>query len=381
MAMIHWVGTGMSSIPGLRRLIESGRDVTVWNRTLENARRQVGDITDRIQEFSLDGLAGALRPGDIAVSMLPADWHLPIARECLSSCANFASSSYVSPEMRALDESAKERGLTFVNEAGLDPGIDHLMAHWLVSDYRASPSFSEDNEISFVSYCGGFPKFPNPFRYKFSWSPVAVLKALKSPSRSISGGKIIDVARPWDAISEYEAPLPEPETFEVYPNRDSLPFIEQYGMGPDWNINTFVRGTLRLNGWSVAWADIFSTIENLDQAQGEGHLEQLASKLWAENGYATGEPDRVVLCVALSAKKDGIQGYAKTWVLDAWGNDSGSAMARLVSIPLSHMIEAVLDKQIAAGVRTPPGDAILVQKWLNEVGNISQHCSIAERTN
>ena len=98
-----------------------------------------------------------------------------------------------------------------MNEIGLDPGIDHLMAHWLVADYRASAGYDADNTLSFISYCGGVPKIANPFRYKFSWSPLGVLTALRSPSRSIKNGKPYDVARPWDAISSYDAPLQSAE--------------------------------------------------------------------------------------------------------------------------------------------------------------------------
>ena len=130
---IHWCGTGLSSIPGLRRLIEAGHPVTVWNRTVEKARAEVGDLTQDIRAFSLEALGAALKPGDIAVSMLPADQHVGIAKLCLEKGANFCSSSYIAPEMRALDEAFREAGLVSVNEVGLDPGIDHLMAHDLVA--------------------------------------------------------------------------------------------------------------------------------------------------------------------------------------------------------------------------------------------------------
>ena len=159
-------------------------------------------------------------PEDVVVSMLPADQPVPLAEMCLGKDAHFVSSSYIAPEMRALDQKAKDAGVCLINEVGLDPGIDHLMAHALVADYKASEAYDAANEISFISYCGGIPKTPNPFRYKFSWSPLGVLKALRSPSKSIRDFKELDVARPWDAISSYEAPLPQPESFEVYPNRD-----------------------------------------------------------------------------------------------------------------------------------------------------------------
>ena len=79
-----------------------------------------------------------------------------------------------------------------MNEIGLDPGIDHLMAHWLVADYRASTAYDGDNALSFISYCGGIPKIENDFRYKFSWSPLGVLKALRSPSKSIRNFEALD---------------------------------------------------------------------------------------------------------------------------------------------------------------------------------------------
>jgi saccharopine dehydrogenase-like NADP-dependent oxidoreductase len=205
---IHWCGTGLSAIPGLRRLIEAGHDVAVWNRSTDKARAAVGDLTDRINAFDKDALAGMLKPGDVVVSMLPGDWHVPLAELCLSRDAHFVSSSYIAPEMRALDATARDKGLCLVNEIGLDPGIDHLMAHQLVAEYRASEAFDPGNDLSFTSYCGGVPKLPNAFRYKFSWSPLGVLKALRSPSRSIRDFAELNVARPWDALSSYDAPLP-----------------------------------------------------------------------------------------------------------------------------------------------------------------------------
>ena len=100
---IHWCGTGLSSGPGLRRLIEAGHPVVVWNRTVANARDAVGDVAKDIRAYSLDALTAALQPGDVAVSMLPADQHVSIAKACLDKGAHFVSSSYIAPEMRALD--------------------------------------------------------------------------------------------------------------------------------------------------------------------------------------------------------------------------------------------------------------------------------------
>ncbi len=370
---IHWCGTGLSSGPGLRRLIEGGHPVVVWNRTVEKAREALHGLQAEVRPYSLDALTAALAKGDIAISMLPADQHVGIATACLDKGAHFVSSSYIAPEMRALDDRFREAGLVSVNEVGLDPGIDHLMAHDLVAAYRASPAHHAGNVLAFTSYCGGVPKIPNAFRYKFSWSPLGVLKALRSPSRSIRHFTELRVARPWDAITSYSAPLPVPETFEVYPNRDSVPFIADYRFDPAWKIKDFVRGTIRLNGWAEAWAPVFAEIEGLSGPEGEARLAEMAAAFWRDNAYAEGEPDRVVLFVSLKAEKEGRPVFHKTWAMDAWGDARGTAMGRLVSIPVSLAVEAVLAREIPAGVHAAPHDPRLVTRWLHEVEHLAQY--------
>ena len=375
---IHWCGTGLSALPGLRRLLEKGHDVTVWNRTPETARKAVGDLTDEVRAFDFDTLSAETHEGDLVVSMLPGDWHVPLAEMCINKGAHFVSSSYISPEMRDLHAKALLRGVACVNEIGLDPGIDHLMAHHLVAAYRASPALDAENDLSFLSYCGGIPKHPNPFRYKFSWSPLGVLKALRSPSRSIRDFAELNVARPWDALSSYTAPLPQPETFEVYPNRDSLPFMDDYGFDPGWRVKEFVRGTLRLDGWSDAWRDVFAEIETLRGDAGEARMREMSEEFWRDNAYAPGEPDRVVLCVSLKAERDGAPVWHKTFVMDAWGDAQGTAMARLVSIPVSLAVEAVLAGEIPAGVSPAPDDPALVARFLGKVDELAQHLDVVD---
>jgi saccharopine dehydrogenase-like NADP-dependent oxidoreductase len=373
---IHWCGTGPSSIPGLRRLIEADHPVTVWNRTVAKAEADVGDLTQDIRPYSLAVLAAALKPGDIAVSMLPADQHVGIARACLDKGAHFAASSYIAPEMRALDQAFREAGLVSINEVGLDPGIDHLMAHDLVARYRASKAFDPENILSFTSYCGGVPKIANAFRSKFNRAPAGVLTALRSPSRSLRNFSELRIARPWDAISSYDAPLPTRETFEVYPNRDSYPFMEEYRFEPYWKVRDFVRGTIRLNGWADAWAAIFTEIEGLEgksPAEVDAAINARAAALLKDNAYDEGEPDRVVLFVALKAEKHGRPVFHETWAMDALGDVRGTAMGRLVSVPVSLAVEAVMTREIAAGVHGAPHDPRLLARWLGEVGHLAQY--------
>ena len=377
---IHWCGTGLSAIPGLRALIEDGLDVKVWNRTASKAQEAIGDLTDNIAAYDMDALSNELSAGDVVVSMLPGDHHVPLAKCAIANRAHFVSSSYIAPEMRDLDRAAKEAGVCLVNEIGLDPGIDHLMAHKLVELYRKSDAFDPANELGFISYCGGIPKVPNPFRYKFSWSPLGVLKALRSPSKSIKFGVEFSVDRPWDAISSYEAPLPTPETFEVYSNRDSLPFMAQYHFDPEWNVREFVRGTLRLNGWADAWAEVFSEIETLSGDAGDARLKEMSDQFWAENAYGKNDPDRVVLCVSLQAEQNGKTVWHQTYAMDAWGTEASTAMARLVSKPVSFGIKAVLANQIPTGVTAAPDDPKLVDAWLSEIAKLAQHLEIVDHT-
>jgi saccharopine dehydrogenase-like NADP-dependent oxidoreductase len=375
---IHWCGTGLSSGHGLRRLLENGHKVVVWNRTVEKAREVVGHLTQDVRTFSLEALTNALQPSDIAISMLPADQHVSIAKACLAKGAHFVSSSYIAPEMRALNAEFKIKGLVSVNEVGLDPGIDHLMAHELVARYRTSAGYDADNILSFTSYCGGVPKVPNAFKYKFSWAPVGVLKALRSPSRSLRNFEELKVDRPWNAITAYDAPLPMPESFEVYPNRDSYPFMEDYRFDKNWKVKDFVRGTIRLNGWTNAWTPVFREIETLSGPSGDARLAEMAAEFLKDNSYAEGEPDRVVLFVSLKAERNDKVAFHETWAMDAWGDEKGTAMGRLVSMPVSFAVESVLKKQFTPGVHAAPHDAKILASWLGQVKQLAQYMERVE---
>ena len=380
---IHWLGAGLASVPGIRRLIAKDYPLKVWERDIEKAKSATNGLSGDFDICeALDGrLAEAVRAGDIVVSMLPAAMHPTIAQLCLEKSAHFVSSSYIGPEMKSLDDAAKAQSLTFINEVGLDPGIDHLLAHLLIDDYCNSAQFDSGNDHDFQSYCGGFPAVANDFRYKFSWSPLGVLKALKSPARAIHHGKETIIKRPWDAVQDYAIDLASGvETFQSYPNRDSLPFMADYGIDKDWTIDRFVRGTLRLGGWSEAWEDIFKIIEMTDKEGDDADLAALSDRLWADHAYQEGERDRVVMSVEMKVKRKGQVVWHKAKSLDSYGNQHGSAMGRLVSIPVSLAVEAVFHDHLKAGVQAAPKDPSVIRHWLETIaehGDIihhSDHC-------
>ena len=384
MAKIHWLGTGLSAIPGLKMLIENGHTVLVYNRTVEKAIKALSDLKGDYQvfPFSLHSVEENVAAGDIVVSMLPGNFHVPVAELCLSLNAHFVSSSYISDEMRALNDAAKEKNLCFVNEVGLDPGIDHSMSHALVDEYKNSPKYSSNNEHSFLSYCGGLSDVPNDFCYKFSWSPLGVLKALMSTSVSIRNGDIFTVTKPWESVELYPLPMPWGEDeFEVYPNRDSLPFIDQYQMDDGLKIKQFVRGTLRYKGWKNAWGDIFSEVDTLDASIAEARLKEISDDLWDRYSYKDGEVDRVILTVELKVENDTEVVWHKQYLMDTLGNDNGSAMAQLVSCSVALAVEAVLGNEISSGVTAAPHQTKLVSRWLDQAGDISDHFVLIDHLN
>ena len=384
MAKIHWLGTGLSAIPGLKMLIENGHTVLVYNRTVEKAIKALSDLKGDYQvfPFSLHSVEENVAAGDVVVSMLPGNFHVPVAELCLSLNAHFVSSSYISDEMRALNDAAKEKNLCFVNEVGLDPGIDHSMSHALVDDYKNSPKYSSNNEHSFLSYCGGLSDVPNDFCYKFSWSPLGVLKALMSTSVSIRNGDIFTVTKPWESVELYPLPMPWGEDeFEVYPNRDSLPFIEQYQMDDGLQIKQFVRGTLRYKGWKNAWGDIFSEVDTLDASIAEARLKEISDDLWDRYSYKDGEVDRVILTVELKVENDTEVVWHKQYLMDTLGNDNGSAMAQLVSCSVALAVEAVLGNEISSGVTAAPHQTKLVSRWLDQAEDISDHFVLIDHLN
>jgi saccharopine dehydrogenase (NADP+, L-glutamate forming) len=131
-------------------------------------------------------------------------------------------------------------------------------------------------------------------------------------------------------------------------------------------VDIFIRGSLRLQGWAEAWKDVFSLIESGDNADIEAQLAAKSDELWQQHAFKDGEQDRVVLYVELLAKDEdtGATIWRESYSMDAFGNDKGSAMARLVSTTVSLAVDAVLQERIAAGVSAAPQEMDLVNDWL-----------------
>ena len=243
------LGAGLVTRPLVDYLLKHDIRVRVASRTVAKAEQLIGDHPNgEAIEWTVDKqdeLKKMIKDADLVVSLLPANYHAKIAELCIELDTNMATTSYVSPEMKALDKLAKEAGIVILNECGVDPGIDHMSAMRIVNDVK-----NKGGKItSFMSYCGGLPApeaNTNPYGYKFSWSPKGVLLAGKNNAKYRKDGEDINIEGKDLFANHWEVDVPSFGKLEGYPNRNSLDYIETYGFE---GIDTMFRGTLRNPGW------------------------------------------------------------------------------------------------------------------------------------
>jgi saccharopine dehydrogenase-like NADP-dependent oxidoreductase len=182
---------------------------------------------------------------DLVCSLLPYTYHVKAAKVAIKHKTHFCTTSYISDEMKALEDDAKKAGILLLNECGVDPGIDHMSAMKIIDE-----AHNNDGKIvSFTSFTGGLPAPDannNPYGYKLSWSPRGVLLAGRNDAQFLRDGKEVKILGP-DLFQNCELmEVPGMGTFEGYPNRDSLSYIDIYSIQ---ETKTMLRGTFRNVGW------------------------------------------------------------------------------------------------------------------------------------
>ncbi len=191
-----------------------------------------------------------IQKADIIISMLPAHLHIEVAKDCVLYKKNMVTASYISDAMQELDEAAKANNLIFMNEVGLDPGIDHMSAMKIIDEIKEKGG----KMILFESFCGGLvaPESDNNlWNYKFTWAPRNVVLAGQ-------GGTAKFIQEGTDKYIPYHKLFRRTEflevegygKFEAYANRDSLKYKSVYGLD---DVLTLYRGTIRRVGFSKAW--------------------------------------------------------------------------------------------------------------------------------
>ncbi|MDY0296729.1 MAG: saccharopine dehydrogenase C-terminal domain-containing protein [Acidobacteriota bacterium] len=244
------LGAGLVSRPGVRYLLDQqDLNITVASRTVAKAEALVeGYANGRALQLDVENetaLANLIAQYDIVISLLPWIHHVKVANLCLEYGRDMATTSYVSEGMQALDKAVRERGLLFLNELGVDPGIDHMSAMQIIDQVHAA----NGRVVDFYSVTGGLPApedNDNPFGYKFSWSPRGVILASRNSARYLEHGRIVEVEGRNLFLERRLDPVEGIGELVIYPNRDSLPYRDIYGI-PE--AETVMRGTYRYPGW------------------------------------------------------------------------------------------------------------------------------------
>ncbi|MBA4321952.1 MAG: saccharopine dehydrogenase [Odoribacter sp.] len=257
------LGAGMVVKPMVEYLLENSFRLMIASPMKERADEMInGHPQGSSLDWSMDDpvtLEKLVAEHDITVSLLPFRFHADVARVCLRHRKPLVTTSYVQPEMQALDEAAKKTGVLFLNEIGLDPGIDHMSAMRIIDHIHKNGGKVE----VFYSICGALPApeaADNPLKYKFSWSPKGVIMASRNSALYLKNGENIYV-EPKDLFKDrFELSFPGAGKMEVYPNRDSISYINIYGI-PE--AGTIYRGTFRYKGWCET-LDAMKSINMLD---------------------------------------------------------------------------------------------------------------------
>ncbi len=251
------LGAGLSASSLIKYMldhsIENNWKIKLGDVSLEMAEQKInGHSNGEAFIFDVNNqeqVDNEVKNADIVVSMLPARFHHIVAEACVEHSVNMVTASYVSPEVKALNEEAKKKGIIMLNEIGVDPGIDHMSAMQVIDRIKERGG----TMLEFESNTGGLvaPKFDNnPWNYKFTWNPRNVVLAGQGNSQFLHNGryKYIPYNKLFERIERIN--ILDLGEFEVYPNRDSLSYREIYNLD---DVKTMFRGTIRRPGYSKAW--------------------------------------------------------------------------------------------------------------------------------
>ena len=258
MRKILVIGSGKSASSLLKYLLDKSVTenlfITVGDLNLNAAKKIIGNHQNArailLDIFDETSRTNAIKNADIVVSMLPARFHIEVAKDCVLFGKHMVTASYVSPEMQALDEDAKAKGLVLMNEIGVDPGIDHMSAMQVLDRIRNNGG----KIILFESFTGGLvapESDTNLWNYKFTWNPRNVVTAGQGgAAKFLQEGtyKYIPYNRLFRRTEFLD--IDGFGRFEAYANRDSLKYQNVYGLN---HVKTLYRGTMRRVGFSRAW--------------------------------------------------------------------------------------------------------------------------------
>lgn len=251
------IGAGRSATALISYILDQARQhnffVTVADADIALAQQKLGNNPNGraiwLDASKPNDRRDIINRHDVVVSLLPPQMHLEVAQDCISLGKHMVTASYVSKQVFRLGDEARQRALVFMNELGLDPGIDHMSAMQRIHQIKAKGG----KITAFYSYTGGLvaPESDNnPWHYKFSWNPRNVVLAGQGTAQFLEDGKLKYI--PYRRLfRQYRlVNIPGMGEWEVYANRDSLLYREAYGLQ---DIKTMFRGTIRHKGFCDAW--------------------------------------------------------------------------------------------------------------------------------
>jgi len=405
------LGAGLVVKPMVEYLLDNHFELMVASPMKDRADEMInGNPLGSSLDWSMDDpamLEKLVEEYDITVSLLPYKYHLDVAKVCLRYGKSLVTTSYIQPGMMDLDAEAKSKGVLLLNEVGLDPGIDHMTAMRIIDHIHGKNGKVEE----FYSICGALPAAEsanNPLKYKFSWSPKGVILASRNSALYLKKGKRVNIESSNLFKDRFTYNFPGVDRLEVYPNRDSVSFIDIYGI-PE--AKTMYRGTFRFKGWCET-LDVMKNLNMLDDTEknyhGMSYAEFLAERANMDTkdlktGLASklgipvtsdavqsldflgffsseklnyrettpfeitsdimikkmmlepGDRDMVVLQhIILASYPDGKREVIKSSMLDFGSPETNTSIARTVALPAAISVKLILGEKITVkGVRRP----------------------------
>jgi len=379
------LGAGMVVKPIVQYLLQKDYFVTVATRTKSKADKMiVGHENGTSIAWTVDDeetLDKMIAEHDLTVSLLPYTYHVTVAKICVKHKKNMVTTSYVKPEMYALDKEAKKAGILILNEIGLDPGIDHMSAMRIIDNVHEKEGEIEE----FYSFCGALvaPEVEeNPFKYKFSWAPKGVVMAGNNDGKYLRNGIVTYVPTENLFKNPIELTFPEVGDLEVYPNRDSLPYVKLYGIP---KTKTMFRGTFRY----YKWCEIIDSFKALNlisydkfNLEGMSYADFMAKMI---------DDDSSKNIKAKVAAKLGVAEDANSIVALEWiGLFSDEQMSRKEDSPFEITSDLMIDKMMISGderdmvvmqhtfvARYPNGNREVIKSRMLDFGTLKTDTSIA----
>lgn len=286
------IGAGKSSTCLIEYLLNEAKEnnwqVTVADSNLAQAQSKTGDsshakailldVNDEAQRSNI------VQSADIVISLLPPALHFLVAKDCLRHGRHLLNASYVDENIKSLQDEIAAKGILFLCEMGLDPGIDHMSAMHMIHAIQAGGG----RITSFKSHCGGLvapESDDNPWHYKISWNPRNVVMAGKGGAIFKENGEIKEM--PYEALFDAArvVNIPELSYLAWYPNRDSLSYIPTYQLN---EAGTFIRTTLRYPEYCFGWKNIIElklTDETVQYDTNGMTLQQFFQEHFSKYGF------------------------------------------------------------------------------------------------